>query len=281
MPTVYAHWVFGEECYKQMPKNIQDIIRENRDLYNLGVHGPDIFFYDLLDSRILKYGSKLHNIPAEVFFKKAKLVYDKNGKKDEMLAYLLGYLTHFVLDSSAHSYIEHKRQHSKVTHSLIESQWDRHLILLDNRQSNLVDRSETLKPNRENAKIISLFYPFNSFQVLKACYWQKYIIRALNCISIRKQNILQKILLTFKQYFYVDLFVGFEEDKRCRDSNLRLDKIDKKALKLYSKLMNNLINYLKGKQDLDEYFNYDLEYRPEYKDIPVLSYKEELAYIVK
>ena len=44
MPTTYAHDRFGREVYEQLPANLKKIIRENKKLYLIGLHGPDIFF---------------------------------------------------------------------------------------------------------------------------------------------------------------------------------------------------------------------------------------------
>ena len=281
MPTTYAHWAFGKECINLMPENLQKIIHENRDIYNIGVHGPDILFYDLLHSDVTKYGSEMHNIPASVFFKNCKQEFSQHKEKAAMLAYMMGFLTHFVLDSQVHSYVERKKEESPVSHNYIEAQWDRHLIELDNRKPNLVDRSESLKPSRKNAKVISYFFPFGQNTIYRSCCMQKFVIKALNCISKTKQDFLQKVLWKLKQNDFADLFLGFEEDENCRDSNMRLDKIGAKAMKIFPKMMKNLINYLNGDEELDNYFEHDFAYWPDYKKIPVLPYKKELVYKIR
>ena len=48
MPTTYAHYRFGAECISVMPEQLQKIVNEHRALFDIGVHGPDIFFYDLI-----------------------------------------------------------------------------------------------------------------------------------------------------------------------------------------------------------------------------------------
>ena len=45
MPTTYAHDLFGQKVYRQMPEEVKKVIRENGELYRIGLHGPDIFFY--------------------------------------------------------------------------------------------------------------------------------------------------------------------------------------------------------------------------------------------
>lgn len=283
MATTYAHWAFGRDCIEIMPKNLQLIVNAYRDYYDIGVHGPDIFFYDMPHSKNRKYGYQLHNIPSKIFFERCKKELYAHPEKGKMVAYIVGYLTHFVLDSQVHGYIERKIEVSNVNHTKIESQWDRHLMLLDSRIPNLVDRSESLHPTKENTRIISYFYDRKPITIFKVCKWQVFIVRALNCITVRKQHFLQKIIrrLNFKDYD--DLFVGFEEIDKCLDSNIRLDKLKEKSLGLYKELVVNLINYLDKEinEPLSDYFDRDLSPAPDYKKIPVYPLSKELHYKVQ
>ena len=281
MPTTYAHWAFGQDCLSKMPKNLQEIIEENKDIYNLGVHGPDILFYDLLHPNVTDYGYRMHNTPASVFFKNGKEAFQKHTEKAQMLAYLMGFLSHFALDSTAHSYVEIKNELSPVSHNKIESEWDRHLLILDGRTPNLVDRAETLRPTKQNAKIISYFYPYSNRAIYRSCKWQRWILEKLSSISHTKKDFLQTVFRKTGLSSFADLFFEFDEDDNCLDSNIRLDKLRVVALKTFVKLMKNLLNYLNDKEELDEYFEHDFGPWIDYKEIPVLPYKTELAYKLK
>ena len=70
MPTTYAHDRFGREVYEQLPANLKKIIRENKKLYLIGLHGPDIFFYyhPFSKNRVSDYGTFLHEQTASVLF---------------------------------------------------------------------------------------------------------------------------------------------------------------------------------------------------------------------
>lgn len=280
MPTSYAHWAFGRECIKKMPNNLQQIVQEHRDIFDLGVHGPDIFFYDLLHKQVPHYGAQIHSIPASVFFKKCKEVLSTHEEKAEMLAYIMGFLTHFTFDSTAHGYVERKRESAGISHNKVEAQFDRYMIELDGRKSNLVDRAESLNPNKDNARIISYFFTYDKKTVLRTCKWQKFVVHTLSSISPKKQAFFQKLLWKLGANDYADLFVGFEEEDVCRDSNLRLYKLSNKALKLFPSLMKNLLNYFNDKEQLNEYFEHDFEAWPDYKKITILPYKKEIEYKV-
>lgn len=280
MPATYAHWNFGGKCIEVMPKDLAQIVRDNREIYDLGVHGPDIFFYDLAHPNITKYGSSLHDIPVSEFFTNSKNQYNTHNEKDAMLAYLIGFLSHVVLDSACHSYVERKIQVTKISHNHIEAQWERHLMELDKRQPNLVDRTESLKPNKENARIISYFYKTDEKVVARTTRNQKLIVKALNCISPIKEKVLKKILCTLNLNNFADLFINFEEDEKCADSNLRLDKLSEKAISTFKKELKVLVDFLNDKGELSKYFDTDLSVKPNYKDIEVLPLEKELTYKV-
>ena len=65
MPTTYAHWRFGDKCIRMLPDDLQNIILNNRAIFDYGVHGPDIFFYYncLKHNEVNRYGSAMHDIP--------------------------------------------------------------------------------------------------------------------------------------------------------------------------------------------------------------------------
>lgn len=45
MPTTYAHYKFGKEVLSALPRPLQNSIEAHRELFDIGLHGPDILFY--------------------------------------------------------------------------------------------------------------------------------------------------------------------------------------------------------------------------------------------
>ena len=281
MPTTYAHWRFGQDCIDTMPKELKEIVNNNLDIYNLGVHGPDIFFYDLLHGDVAKYGNVIHHEPSRKFFEKTKDVMEEHEEKDAMLAYCLGFLSHFTLDSLCHGYVERKKEVSEISHGKIESEWDGHVMMLDERMVNMVDRAESLRPNKEIAKVISYFFDYDEKVVLRTTKMHHMFIHLLNYVTPLKFDIFTWLLTQFKKYDYRDLFIAPIESEKCMDSNIRLDKLRNKARKLYPKLLKNYMDYLHNDKPLPAYFNHDFEPWIDYQEIPVLSVEEELDYVVK
>ena len=45
MPSTYAHRVFGEKMLEVYPVEVAAAASARRQLYDIGLHGPDILFY--------------------------------------------------------------------------------------------------------------------------------------------------------------------------------------------------------------------------------------------
>ena len=62
MPSTYAHYTFGEWMLPLFPAKIRALIQENRALYDIGLHGPDILFYykALCSNEVNAVGYKMH-----------------------------------------------------------------------------------------------------------------------------------------------------------------------------------------------------------------------------
>ena len=128
MPTTYTHDLFGKRVYRKLPAKLQHLIRSNGNLYRIGQHGPDILFYHMLKPEVSKTGIRMHKEKAAPFFERGMaLVRDTHDEK--LLAYLLGFGCHYLLDSACHPYIEDMADKKVITHTLLEKEFDRMLML--------------------------------------------------------------------------------------------------------------------------------------------------------
>ena len=71
MPTTYAHYKFGKEVISALPRPLQNSIEKNRELFDMGLHGPDLLFYyrPAVKNAVNKQGYELHDKMADVFLK--------------------------------------------------------------------------------------------------------------------------------------------------------------------------------------------------------------------
>ena len=134
MPSTYAHFVFGKKVFKTLPEQSRELIRRHKALYLIGLHGPDILFYykALSSNPVNDLGYRMHREPAADFFGRALSLVRQGERKflrESQLSYLLGFVCHFALDSRCHGYIENKIRLSGISHSEIESEFDRMLMV--------------------------------------------------------------------------------------------------------------------------------------------------------
>ena len=122
MPTTYTHYAYGQEVFHKLPEELQRKIEPYIEYYNIGVHGPDILFYyhSYCKNKVNQYGVKVHHEPAREFFKRAFRVFQAQENKNEAFAYLAGFMTHFILDSSCHPYVRKRIKETGISHTEIE-----------------------------------------------------------------------------------------------------------------------------------------------------------------
>ena len=112
MPGFTTHYILGMKAFNDLPNNqLKYIIAKYRWLYQLGVQGPDIFFYNIPILRHRDYrnvGSYMHEHHIQDFF----TCYLKNlgeipfkQQRAEALSYFCGYLCHYIGDSICHPYV--------------------------------------------------------------------------------------------------------------------------------------------------------------------------------
>ena len=133
MPSTYAHYRFGRDVMASTNGDVCRDIVENLDLYNIGLHGPDILFYHdaLVRNRVNSADFAMHDRPGREFFGPARDVLSEMENQSAGRAYLYGFICHFMLDSECHPYIEEKISESRVSHTRIESEFDRAFLERD------------------------------------------------------------------------------------------------------------------------------------------------------
>ena len=116
MPSTYAHYRMGQEVYRNLTGKPKQIIEKYKELYDIGLHGPDILFYykPLFANPVNQVGYAMHDRPGIEFFRQASLVMQKAENKEACEAYIYGFCCHFALDVSCHGYIDEKIAESSV-----------------------------------------------------------------------------------------------------------------------------------------------------------------------
>ena len=143
MPGFTTHYVLGMKAYNDMPQNnLKFIIAKYRWLYQLGLQGPDMFFYNLPILRHRDYrnvGSYMHEHHVNQFFRCcleniAKI--ESKQQRERALAYFCGYLGHYIGDYTCHPFVygrigydvSNPTSHHHGLHALLENDIDALLL---------------------------------------------------------------------------------------------------------------------------------------------------------
>lgn len=112
MPGFTTHYLFGVKAYNDLPNNyLKHVISKYRWLYQLGLQGPDIFFYNLPILRHRDYrnvGSYMHEYHVNTFFRiclKEIASIRSRQQREQAISYYAGFLCHYAADSVCHPYV--------------------------------------------------------------------------------------------------------------------------------------------------------------------------------
>lgn len=112
MPGFTTHYIFGMKAYNDMPFTpLKHTIAKYRWLYQLGLQGPDMFFYNIPILRHRDYrnvGSYMHEHKVNAFFvcclRRIGTIRSRQ-QQEEAISYLAGFINHYIADSICHPYV--------------------------------------------------------------------------------------------------------------------------------------------------------------------------------
>ena len=98
MPAAYSHYRLGQLVLDELNQPLKHVLETNQDLFDIGLHGPDILFYNrpYIHSKINRLGSAMHKERADIFFYQALEIL-KETKSAPQFAYLCGFICHYIL----------------------------------------------------------------------------------------------------------------------------------------------------------------------------------------
>lgn len=266
MPSIYAHYRFGQQMRKRAPMQIKQRIDRYPALFLLGVHGPDILFYywPLLPSTVSQKGHELHRTMGKTFFSQARAVLesiDNEKEREPYLSYLYGVLAHFILDATCHQTVFTASKRWGLAHTEIESELDRALLSHDGKIAHEQKLSGHLSSTKENSEVIRAFYP-----PLKA--WQ--IRASLNGMILthnlflaprpQKRILIYAGLMLMGQYHNLHgMVINYRENPQCKKVTRKLLGQYKQAFENGKSLFCEYEAYLRHEGKLSDFFYYDFE----------------------
>ncbi len=120
MPAIYTHYIVAKENWSNLPNEVAQKLLPYQSLYFFGANGPDFcFFYNFLDGKS-NLGSFLHKEAGIDVFRVLKAF----ARTPDMLAYSLGFITHYAADLLFHPFVYRVSKNSLLKHTRIENALD-------------------------------------------------------------------------------------------------------------------------------------------------------------
>ena len=252
MPSTYAHERFGKKVLETLPDALRADILEEKDLYYIGVQGPDIFFYynPLTNNEIGKVGTACHEMSGRVFFDpRIQHLMTLSGERETAAhSYLAGCLTHFVLDATCHGYICGYTERTGTSHAAIEGDFDRALLEADGYNPVKHNLCRRFVPTHRAAHIIAGFYPdVNPMQVYKSLEGFKKNHRLLYCPNDAKRNVLYGAMKVIGKYDELSgHIISPKANPACAESTARLMRFFDEAIPWANEAICHMEDMLAG-----------------------------------
>lgn len=260
MPAGYTHYVFGEQVLSCLDEDIRKRIMPYIDLYHIGIHGPDIlFYYEIYHSNPVKsLGFKMHEQIAAPFFNRAKSLVLQDAT-DASFAYIIGFITHFTLDSSLHPEIYRLQESLSLTHSALESELDRELLVREGKDPVRACLTQHIHPDYMKAQVIAPFFKLTPEEIEKSLKDLLFILGWLRAPSPLKRQIVYTAMKAGHLYEdYKGLLISYHKDEHASQDIDHLIQMKDEAVPLALQLIQDFIQHLE-EDELSERFNKDYE----------------------
>lgn len=245
MPFTYAHYAFGQEITQRLPAELQLLVRRHLPLYQIGLHGPDIllFYRPFVRCPINQTGYDLHRQAADRFFQRSLSVLQKMSDPEAGLAYLMGFICHFALDSECSNYIEDTVSHSSLTYAEIEGAFDRQLMADYGFPPDARLLTAHLQPRVGDTGIIADFFPdIQAKQIDKALNSMITYHNFLFSSSVKRNALLLLLRITGNYRKMGGLILQTNSYSDCTDSSRELTRRYQGAISSALLLCENFYN---------------------------------------
>ena len=260
MPSTYAHYRMGQEVARLVPDQMKQVINNNRELFEIGLHGPDILFYykPLSTNKVNATGYGMHDHAGREFFEHAAAVLEEKDYEQSYLAYVYGFICHFVLDTTCHGYIGKKIAASGISHAEIEVEFDRELMIMDGFNPISHKLTNHIEPSACNANVIFPFFEdVDSKQVQKALESMISTNDFLLVPSKLKRMFVCALLRVTGSYDEMHgLMVNVSKNPKCNDSTEELLHLYEIARDRAVKMIYEYGEFLSGTMQLDTIYEF-------------------------
>lgn len=258
MPAAYAHYRFGKEVLSCLPSIYKKSIENYRELYDIGLHGPDILFYyrPLSSNSINKAGNAIHDKPAAQFFSKMTEKLGASENQEALRAYLFGFICHFALDSTCHPYIEKITHASGISHTELETELERYYMKKDDIDPMAYIPIQHIHPSDFNSQVIAPCFELTEAEIKASLKGMITSHKLLHAPQNLKRSILYLGLKLTGNYDYMQgLIMKPDANPDCKKYCIFLDTLYQDAVTVATSLIQQYANVLEHTADLSPRFD--------------------------
>ena len=257
MPTTYAHDLFGKMVYHRLDPEIQEKIKKYQTTYQIGLHGPDILFYvrPFHKNRFNQMAHRLHREEAAGFFERGRELYQNTGN-EEILVYLLGFICHFMLDSTCHPYISEYMKKTGARHDEIETEFDRALMVRTGKDPFHYQPGSVIRIEKNSVDAISeVMEGMSHKDIVRALMGSKFYTKLPICDSEKKRKIKLAVARSLFIYRLADGRIIRKEPKLiCLESTEHLTQLFLQAVPEATAMINEYYKQRNGSDRLNVRF---------------------------
>ena len=258
MPTTYAHDLFGKMVYHRLDPEIQEKIKKYQTTYQIGLHGPDILFYvrPFHKNRFNQMAHRLHREEAAGFFERGRELYQKTGN-EEILVYLLGFICHFMLDSTCHPYISEYMKKTGARHDEIETEFDRALMVRTGKDPFHYQPGSVIRIEKNSVDAISeVMEGMSHKDIVRALMGSKFYTRLPICDSEKKRKIKLAVARILFMYRLADgRIIRGEPKDICLESTQHLTQLFRQTVPEAATMINEYYKQRNGSDRLNVRFD--------------------------
>ena len=257
MPTTYTHDLFGKMVYHRLDSEIQEKIKKYQTTYQIGLHGPDILFYvrPFHKNRFNQMAHRLHREEAAGFFERGRELYQKTGN-EEILVYLLGFICHFMLDSTCHPYISEYMKKTGARHDEIETEFDRALMVRTGKDPFHYQPGSVIRIEKNSVDAISeVMEGMSHKDIVRALMGTKFYTRLPICDSEKKRKVKLAVARILFMYRLADgRIIRGEPKDICLESTQHLTQLFLQTVPEAAAMINEYYKQKNGSDRLNVRF---------------------------
>ncbi|MBQ1312309.1 MAG: hypothetical protein IIY55_10725 [Blautia sp.] len=209
---------------------------------------------------VSQYGVKMHNTPAAAFFEQgARTV--RATQDPALTAYLLGFGCHFILDSRSHPFVNRMQRENVVSHTLLEKEFDRYLMVKTGKNPYSYYPSDAIVPKQEYAQVIHKAIPkIRTSSLLASLHMMKLQTNLMVCDDGGRRRKAVEVLLKpagRKGQAIVEYFMTSQAPQNLDEPLEEMERLFRAALKEAPACLSELWTLFREEGRLSERWDID------------------------